>query len=41
MEKGSFKDFESVKLKATYNIEIGERSIEPGEVIAYFDYMLD
>lgn len=37
MEKGSFKDFESVKLKATYNIEIGERSIEPGEVIAYFD----
>lgn len=37
MEKGSFKDFEFVKLKATYSIEIGDRKIEPGEVIAYFD----
>ena len=33
----SFKDFESVRLKATYNIEIGDRIIEPGETIAYFD----
>lgn len=36
-EFGSFKDFESVRLKATYNIEIGDRIIEPGETIAYFD----
>lgn len=37
MDFSSFKDLESVKLKATYNIEIGNRKIEPGEVIAYFD----
>lgn len=37
MDYGSFKDFESVRLKATYNIEIGNRVIEPGETIAYFD----
>lgn len=37
MDYGSFKDFESVRLKATYNIEIGDRIIEPGETIAYFD----
>ena len=37
MDYGSFKDFESVRLKATYNIEIGNRTIEPGETIAYFD----
>lgn len=37
MEYGSFKDFESVRLKATYKIEIGNRTIEPGETIAYFD----
>ena len=37
MEYGSFKDFESVRLKATYNIEIGNRKIVPGETIAYFD----
>lgn len=37
MNYGSFKDFESVRLKATYNIEIGNRTIEPGETIAYFD----
>ena len=36
-EFGSFKDFESVILKATYNIEIGDRKIEPGETIAFFD----
>lgn len=36
-EYGSFKDFESVRLKATYNMEIGGRTIEPGETIAYFD----
>jgi hypothetical protein len=37
MDYGSFKDFESVRLKATYNIEIGDRTIVPGETIAYFD----
>ena len=37
MEYGSFKDFESVRLKATYKLEIGNRTIEPGETIAYFD----
>jgi len=35
--KFSFKEFEKVALKATYNIEIGDRKIEPGEIIALFD----
>jgi len=33
----SFKDFENVRLKATYNIEIGNRTITPGETIVKFD----
>lgn len=33
----SFKDFENVRLKATYNIEIGDRLITPGETIVKFD----
>jgi len=33
----SFKDLEKVSLKATYNIEIGNRKIVPGETIAFFD----
>lgn len=37
MEQGSFKDFESVRLKATYNMKIGDREIVPGETIAFFD----
>lgn len=37
MEMFSFKEFEEVRLKATYNIEIGNRSIQPGETIAKFD----
>lgn len=32
-----FKDFESVRIKATYNIEIGNRIIKAGETIAFFD----
>lgn len=37
MDFGSFKDFEEVRLKATYNIEIGDRTIEEGETILFFD----
>ena len=37
MENFGFKDFESVCLKATYNIEIGNKIIEEGETIAFFD----
>ena len=37
MEMFSFKEFEEVRLKATYNIEIGNRSIQAGETIAKFD----
>ena len=37
MDTFGFKDFESVSLKATYNIEIGNRTIEEGETIAFFD----
>lgn len=37
MDTFGFKDFESVSLKATYNIEIGNRQIEEGETIAFFD----
>ena len=33
----SFKELYDVSLKATYPIEIGNRSIEEGEVIAFFD----
>ena len=33
----NFKDFESVRLKATLEIEVGGRKIMPGETIAYFD----
>lgn len=33
----SFKDFEKVHIKSTYNIEIGNRKISEGETIAYFD----
>lgn len=36
----SFKEFESVRLKATYNMKIGNRSIEPGETIVKFDNIL-
>ena len=32
-----FKDLYDVTLKSTYNIEVGGRTIEPGEVIAIFD----
>ena len=35
--KFSFKDFEQVRLKATYSIEVGGRHIDPGETIAVFD----
>ena len=38
MEKfGSFKERYDVNLKATYNIEIGDRVYVPGEVITRFD----
>lgn len=37
MEQGSFKDFESVRLKATYEMKIGNHTIQPGETIAMFD----
>lgn len=33
----SFKEFENVRLKATYNIELGDRIICPGETIVKFD----
>lgn len=33
----SFKEFEKVRLKAIYEIKIGDRLIEPGETIAVFD----
>lgn len=33
----SFKDFENVYIKATYNMRIGNREIAPGEVITSFD----
>jgi hypothetical protein len=32
-----FKDLYDVTLKATYNIEMGDRTINAGEVIAIFD----
>lgn len=33
----SFKDLEQVTLKATYNMKIGDREVDPGEIIAAFD----
>jgi len=36
-EMFSFKEFENVRLKATYNIELGDRIIVPGETIVKFD----
>ena len=33
----NFKDFEKVKIKATYDIEVGNRKIQKGETIALFD----
>ena len=37
MDSFGFKDLESVRLKATYKIEIGDKTIEAGETIVYFD----
>ena len=37
MDKGSFKELENVRIKATYNMELGGRTIEENEVILYFD----
>ena len=37
MENFGFKSFENVKLKATYDMEIGNRKIQKGEVIVLFD----
>lgn len=37
MDFGSFKDFEQVRLKATYNMKIGDREFQEGETLAYFD----
>lgn len=39
-EMFSFKEFESVRLKATYNMKIGDREISAGETIAKFDNIL-
>lgn len=36
-EQFSFKTFENVRLKATYNMEVGNRSIQAGETIVIFD----
>lgn len=35
----SLKDIEQVLIKATYKIELDNRTIEPGEVIAAFDHL--
>lgn len=37
MDQFSFKTFEEVRLKATYNIEVGDRLFQKGETIALFD----
>lgn len=37
MDKGSFKEFENVRIKATYNMELGDRTIEENEIILFFD----
>lgn len=34
---GSFKEFEQVSLKTTYPIEVNGKTVEEGEIIAYFD----
>ena len=39
-EKFSFKEFEDVRLKATYDIGIGNRKILKGETIAKFDKIM-
>lgn len=39
-EMFSFKEFESVRLKATYNMKIGNREISAGETIVKFDNIL-
>ena len=39
-EFGSFKLLEEVRLKATYNLRIGNRDFEEGETIAQFDSIL-
>jgi hypothetical protein len=37
MEQGlGFKELYNVALKATYPIEMGERTVQAGETIAYF-----
>lgn len=37
MNNASFKDLEQVRLKATYNMKIGNKNFEEGETIAFFD----
>ena len=37
MENFGFKSFDNVKLRATYDMEIGNRKIEKGEIIVLFD----
>lgn len=37
MDSFSFKDFENVRLKATYNMKIGDREFVEGETLAVFD----
>lgn len=37
MEEFSLKELYDVRIKSTYNIEIGKRKIDPGETIALFD----
>lgn len=32
-----FKDFETVRLKATYNMKVGDRTFDPGEPIVTFE----
>ena len=39
MDFGSFKDLENVRIKATYNMELGSRTIEENEVILYFNHI--
>lgn len=39
-ENFSFKELYGVKLKATYPIEIGNRKVEPGEIIVEFDNIM-
>ena len=37
MDDFGIKELYDVTLRATYNIEVGNRKIEPGEVVAAFD----